>query len=180
MVRLAVLTSLLLAACDVGEIPVGGGDGGGSGGADGSGSGSGSNCEQLSASPPAGHHNPGMGCRSAAMCHNAALGLGVNAPEYSVGGTLYKDSAGTMPYAGATILVTFGGTTKKAIAADNGNFWFVPALLPSPTNAMTGMTSASGCPNTLAMGGALVNGGGDCNNCHRATGGTTSPIYLTP
>lgn len=177
MVRLAVLASLLLAACDVGEIPAEGGDGGNGGG---DGGGSGSSCEQIVASPPPGHHNPGMGCLSAAGCHNATLGLGGGAPEYSVGGTLYKDSAGSMAYPGATIFVTVGGTTKKAVTADNGNFWFVPALLPSPTSSMLGMTSASGCPNTLAMSGGLVNGGGDCNNCHRASGGTTSPIYLTP
>jgi hypothetical protein len=175
MVRLAVLASLLLAACDVGTIPAEGSDGGG-GGDDGGGS----SCEQLSASPPVGHHNDGMGCRSAAGCHNSTLGLGASAPAYSLGGTLYKDMAGTMPYAGATVIVTIGGMTKKAVTADNGNFWFVEALVATPTNSMTGMASASGCPNTLAMSGALVNGGGDCNNCHRATGGTTTPIYLTP
>jgi hypothetical protein len=176
MLRIVVISSLLLAACDVGEIPgAGTGDGGGSG----DGSGSGSNCEVIAAAPPDGHHNEGMGCRTAGACHNAQLGLGTGAPEYSVAGTVYKDTAGTMPYPGATIIVTVGGTTKKTISATNGNFWFVPALLPGPTATMTGTTSASACPNTTPMGGLLVGGGGDCNNCHR-NGGTTLPVYVLP
>jgi len=180
MVRLVVISTLILAACDVGEIPgAGGGGDGGGGGGDG-GSGSGSSCENVAATPPAGHHNPGMGCRSAAACHNAQLGLGTGAPEFSLAGTVYKDTAGTMPYPGATIFVTINGMKKKTIAADNGNFWFVPALVPGPTTAMTGMTSASACPNTTPMSGLLVAGGGDCNNCHRASGGTTLPIYVLP
>ena len=174
MLRIAVIFSLVLGACDFGESP-------GAGGADASGSGSGSDCENVAAAPfAAGHHNPGMGCRSTAACHNAALGLGTGAPEYSVAGTVYKDTAGTMPYPGATVLVTMGGTTKKFVTADNGNFWFVPALQPAPTAAMTAMTSASACPTTKPMSGLLVNGGGDCNSgaCHAV--GAQGPIYVNP
>jgi len=137
-------------------------------------------CEAVSATPPAGHHNPGMGCRSSAACHNAQLGLGAGAPEYSAAGTFYKDTAGTMPYPGASVTITVNGVTKKTVAADNGNFWFVPALLPAPTNAETGNVFASACPNTAVMAGAIVSGGGDCDNCHRAAGGTTLPIYVLP
>jgi len=175
MLRIAVISTLVLAACDVGELPGTTTDGGGGGG---DGSGSGSNCEAIAAAPPAGHHNPGLGCRTGAGCHNAALGLGTNAPEYSIAGTLYKDSAGTMPYPGGTVLVTIGGMTHKSIAADNGNFWFVPALVASPTATTPGTTSASACPNTQPMIGQIVAGGGDCNNCHR-NGGTTLPVYVT-
>lgn len=172
MLRIAVISSLLLAACEVGEISGVIPDGGGGGD-----SGSGSDCEPIAAAPPAGNHNAGMGCRTAAACHNAQLGLG--GPEFSVAGTLYMDTAGTMPYAGGTVIVTIGGMTRKAIAADNGNFWFDPLLLPAPSATMTGTTSASACPNTAVMVGALVGGGGDCNNCHR-NGGTTLPIYVLP
>jgi len=170
MFRIAVISSLVLVACDVGEIPGLAGDGGGSG----------SNCEVIAAAPPDGHHNPGMGCRSAAACHSAQLGLGTDAPEYSVGGTIYKDVAGTMPYGGATIFVTVGGVTKKTISATNGNFWFVPALLPAPTATMTGTTSASACPNTTPMAGTIGGGGGDCNSgsCHAA--GAQGPVYVLP
>lgn len=178
MLRFAVISTFILAACDVGELPGTGTDGGGSGGG-GDGGGSGSNCETVAASPPDGHHNPGVGCRTGGGCHNAALGLGNGAPEFSIAGTVYRDTAGTMPYAGATVLVEIAGQTHKSIAGNNGNFWFVPALTPSPTNAMTGKTSASACPNTAPMIGSIVGGGGDCNNCHR-NGGQTLPIYVLP
>ena len=42
---------------------------------------------------------------------------------------------------------------------------------------MTATTKASGCPDTTPMSGALVDNGGNCNNCHR-TGGTTTPMHL--
>lgn len=177
MLRIAVISSLILAACDVGEIPGTGPDGGG-GGSD-----SGSNnvvCETINATPPDGNHNPGLGCRSNAGCHNAGTGLGPNAPEWAYAGTIYKDQAGTMPYAGATIFVTLGGTTQKAISATNGNFWIEAALLPGPSAAMTGTTKASACPDTMPMATILSAGGGDCNNCHRSSGGTTFPVYVLP
>lgn len=136
-------------------------------------------CVPISASPPSGHHNPGVGCRTGAGCHNAQLGLGTNAPEYSVAGTVYKDTAGTLQYAGVTVSVTVEGMTQTAVTANNGNFWFAPAILPSPTATATGTTSVSGCPNAMAMTGQLVGGGGDCNNCHR-NGGSTAPITLAP
>ena len=178
MVRTAVILSLFAAACDVGAIPGHGPDGSIN---NGSGDGSGSNavCEELNAAPPAGHHNPGMGCMTAGGCHNSALGLGVAAPAYAYGGTLYRDSAGTQPFAGATIFVKLGATEKKVITADNGNFWVVPgaAGLDPPSIAMQATTKASGCPDTAPMIGTLQQGGGNCNNCHR-NGGTTLPIHL--
>lgn len=173
MVRIVVILSLAAAACDVGALP-GFGPDGGSGGGDGT-----MNviCENISANIPAGNHNPGMNC-IVAGCHLAG-NLGVNAPAYSYGGTLYKDVAGTQPFPGATIFVKRGATEKKIITADNGNFWMTPgaAGLDSPDNAMTGTTKASGCPDTTPMIGMLVQGGGACNNCHR-NGGTTTPIHL--
>ena len=56
----------------------------------------------------------------------------------------------------------------------------LPAGLDPPTNATTATTKASGCaaaPMHVPMSGALVQGGGNCNNCHK-NGGTTSPIHL--
>lgn len=175
MTRIAVIVSVVLAACDVGSLPGFGPDGGG-----GSGDGSSAVCEPISANIPAGNHNPGMSCIAAA-CHLAG-NLGTGAPAYSYAGTLYKDTAGTTPYPGATIFVKLGGVEKKTITADNGNFWFVPgaAGLESPTAAMQGDTRASGCPTITPMVGKLVLGGGNCNNCHRGAGGTTLPIYLNP
>jgi len=172
MLRTAVILSLC-AACDVGALPGHGPDG--STGGDGSSA----ICEQLNVTPPAGHHNDGMGCMTNSQCHNSALGLGLNAPAYAYGGTLYKDSAGTQKFAGATIFVKLGGTEKKVITADNGNFWITQgaAGLDPPSITMQAQTRASGCPDTASMVGPLQQGGGNCNNCHR-NGGTTSPIHL--
>src|SRR5258708_234928 len=105
MVRIVVILSLCLAACDVGDLPGLGGDAG-------SGDGGGNGCVAVSATPPDGHHNPGMGCMSAAQCHNTALGLGVGAPAYTYGGTVFKPDK-TTPYAGAWIVVKLGSAEKK-------------------------------------------------------------------
>lgn len=182
MARIAVIFSLIvLAACDVGELP-GLTDSGG-----GTGDGSGNNCATLAigADIPAGHHPDGhesktVGCMSAAGCHSAGLGLGTAAPEFSYGGLLFKADKVT-PYGGATIVVTLGAAEKRTIAADNGEFYMVPgaAGIDPPTNAMTAITSASGCPNVAPMIGVLTQGGGDCNKggCH--TPGTgQGAVYL--
>jgi hypothetical protein len=111
-----------------------------------------------------------------------ALGLGAGAPEFSYAGTIYKDAAGTMPYAGATVLITIGGATKKMISATNGNFWAPPALITAPSAAMAATTKGSACPNTTPMGGSLTNAaGGDCNSaaCH-APGSSQGPVYVLP
>src|SRR4051794_1700826 len=117
MTRFAVLVasvaSVLIAACDVGSVLQNVTDPDGNlGQNDGSGS---ATCENLVSPPPTDHHNAGMGCMTATGCHNAGLGLGAGAPEYSCGGTVYKDAAGTQPASGATILVTLNGVTKKLI-----------------------------------------------------------------
>jgi hypothetical protein len=170
-------------ACDVGSVIQNStGTDGGNNGTDSGGSGSGSAkaCEEISASPPDGHHNPGQNC-IAAGCHLPGQ-QGTNAPPYTYAGTLYTTAAGTAPVAGATIFVKLGASEKKVISATNGNFWMgpAPAGLDAPTNAATALTKASGCalaPMHVPMVGALVQGGGNCNNCHR-NGGTTSPIHL--
>ena len=170
---------MVLAACDVGSVLNRDTTDGGNGSGSGSGSGSnGSNCEPLAGSIPTDHHNAGMGCMTAAGCHNAGLGLGANAPEYSYGGTVYRDAAGTQPYPGATILITQGGVTKKLISGDTGNFQLPPILLPAPTAAATSTTSASACPSTSAMAGTLIAGGGNCNGGGTCHGGTQGKIHL--
>lgn len=169
MVRIVVIVALALAACDVGALPGATGDGGGSG-----------SCATLSAMPPLGHHNPGMGCMSAAMCHNMALGLGPAAPAYAYGGTLFKADK-TTPYAGATIIVKLGSAEKRVVVADNGNFWVTPGVagLDPPSLMTRAQTSASVCPDTLAMVGTLGPGDGNCNKdgCHTPGIGQGS-IYL--
>jgi hypothetical protein len=176
MTRLVVIFTVLVAAagCDVGSVVAhAGGDGGGGGGDGGGGGGDGgSNCETVVASPALGHHNAGQTCLGAG-CHLTG-NLGAGATEYSYGGTVYRDAAGTQPYAGATILVTNGGVTKKLVTDSLGNFYTTPLLLPAPTNATT---KASACPTTTPMIGTLNAGGGNCNNCHK-TGGQAAPIHI--
>jgi hypothetical protein len=173
MVRIAVILLLGLGACDVGELP-------GVGGVDGSISGSG--CVNLSMTPPSGHHNQGMGCMSAAQCHNQALGLGVGAPAYSFGGTLFKADK-TTPYAGATIVVKMGNAEKKVVTADNGNFWLVPGVagLDPPTATTRASTTATACPTLMPMTGTLGAGDGNCakTGCH-AMGVGQGVITLSP
>lgn len=183
MTRIAVILSAFAfaAACDVGSVvsnnqagPDGsiGGDTGGSN----PGSGSGSNCVPLSANLPTAHHNAGQTCMTAG-CHLTG-NTGAGAPAYAVAGTLYRDPQGTNPYAGATITVTVAGTKHTAVTASDGNFYIESALMTTPPSAANqGTTNASACPSTNAMSGALVDNGGNCNNCHKS-GGTTSPIYI--
>jgi hypothetical protein len=176
-----ILAFAAFAACDVGSVVSsnnqGGPDGSVGGGGDSGGSnvGSGSNCDPVAANAPDGHHNAGQTCLQAG-CHLVG-NTGANAPGYSIGGTLWRDSGGASPYPGATIEITIGGTTHKITTASNGNFFLPPALIPAPTAAAPGTTKASACPSTTPMSGQLVDNGGNCNNCHR-TGGTTTPIYL--
>jgi hypothetical protein len=185
MTRFAVVIAVTMsaAACDVGSVleHSATGDGGGSG----------SNCENLVATPPPDHPhtapvdaakptNAGQGCMTAAGCHNAGLGLGAAAPEYSWAGTVFKDAAGTMPYAGATILVTMGGVTKKLIAGDTGNFQITPALFAGPDTGTPGNAIGSVCPSATPMVGTLITGNGNCGaagTCH-GPGGSQGPIHI--
>ena len=171
--RIVVIISLcLVAACEVGELPGAGGDGGGGD--------TGNGCVDVSPTPSIGHHNPVMaqGCMAAAACHNEALGLGTGAPAYSYGGVLYKADK-TTPYGGGTVLVQLGGALKKATAADNGEFYFVPGVagLDPPTNGTRASTKATACPNVTAMVGTLGQGDGDCQKglCHVA--GAQGVVY---
>lgn len=186
IVLVAAASATMFTACDVGSVINQQNSTGTDGGTkmDGNGSGSGSNtalCEpDATASAPDGHHNPGMSC-VAAGCHLTGQ-LGTNAPAFTYAGTLYTTSAGTTPLGGATIFIKVGTTEKKVITASNGNFFMTgaPAGIDAPTNTVTGTTKASDCAaaaTASSMSGALVQGGGNCNNCHR-NGGTTSPIHL--
>lgn len=158
-----VLVTMLCSACDVGSVLTASGDASGI-------------CENL-VTPPGDHHNAGMGCMTSAGCHST-VGTGAAAPAYSYAGTVYRDAAGTQPYPGATILVTLGGTTKKLIAGNLGNFQITPAELAAPTAAATAQTTATVCPAASVMQTKLqAAGDGDCNNCHRP-GGMTDRIHI--
>lgn len=174
MLRIVVISSLCLAACDVGELP-GATTGGGVPDA-------GNGCVDQAAEVPVGHHVPPMtqGCMSQAACHNEALGLGAMAPAYSYAGLAYKGDK-TTPAAGSTIIVTLGTAEKHVTVADNGEFFLVPGVagLDPPTNTMTASTAATVCPNVIKMVGILTQGGGDCGKagCHGPTD-VQGPIYI--
>jgi hypothetical protein len=177
MARIVVIVSLLvLAACDVGELP-GLTDSGGVTGDSGNG------CAPLVAAADvvAGHHPEGhqsrtIGCMSAAGCHNAAQAPA--GPVFSYGGLLFKADK-TTPYGGATIVVKLGTAEKRAVASANGEFWLTPEQIAAPTNEMQGKTDASGCPNVAPMVTPLVAGSGDCNKggCH-TPGAGQGVVYL--
>jgi hypothetical protein len=161
--RLA-LSTLILAACDVGTVPVGGG-----GGPDGSvpsgDAPSGAQCIQPATPGTGTHmadtHHVGQGCL-AANCHDAGSGRAL-----AIAGTMYK-ADGTTPAGGATVVVG----TVQVVTGSNGNFY----LSTPPTFPTT--TRVSSCPSNLPMNSQLqATGGGDCNNCHH-NGGLTTPMHL--
>lgn len=134
-------------------------------------------CEKLVSPAPGDHHNAGMGCMTAAGCHNPAT-LGGGASPYSYAGTVYRDAAGTQPYPGATILISMGGVTKKLVAGTMGNFQISPQELAAPATEGAAMASASACPQTVSMMTTpLPAGVADCNSCHNADG-TPGRIHI--
>jgi len=177
MTRMFVIVSLLFAsACDVGSVLANTGSGDDDGG---------SNCGNKADPPPPSHPHTddgtphtGRGCMDAIGCHNAGLGLGSNAPEYSYAGTLYTDTAGTAPAAGATVFVTAGGVTRKALTDDAGNFQIETALLAAPTTTAQANTSATTCPTITPMVGTLGAGQGNCNQGGTCHGGGQGKMHL--
>ena len=188
--RFAIFAVFALSACDVGTF----GSGGGGGGVDDS------MCKDRVASPVLLHthttglavpgstnvSNAGEGCVKAA-CHLASS-PGPSAPAYTYAGTLYADTAGTMPQAGAWVRIRDDSGNVVETATDSGgNFFFDGAnVLPTP---YPGHTSAALCTTAgtgvSPMTDTLAVGGGDCNqgsSCHgNPTGGTkgTTILFIT-
>jgi hypothetical protein len=182
-----LLSSLLFAACTVGQVGTSNNNG-----TDAGGSNANNGCaEVISPAGDAHAHNGVAGATNAGLncivngCHsNANPGTGTNgamAPGYQFAGTLYK--AGTnplVPNAGATIQIKSGTMTLTAVTDTAGNFSFAAGSLPGAFNATT---DATVCPTvtpmvTHLMGGSGGPGANSCNLCHAATGGTTTPITL--
>lgn len=170
VMRPALLLSGFLAACSVGEVPLG--DGGGV--AMGSDAASAACVDRktpidahLHAS--GGTANAGNACLVAACHLPGAQASG--APQFQFAGTLYK-TGGTTANPGATIRVTSGATTATAVSDTAGNFYIEVGILPAmPFPATTNVTA---CPTATPMSGQLVAGipnNGNCNTggCHAAT-----------
>jgi hypothetical protein len=173
MLRIVVISSLFVAACDVGSIPGAGPDGSVGGGADGSGSGNGCVNAVTPAAPKHAHADDGtskqgMAC-GAAGCHLAG-GAG---PTFSFSGTVYTAADGATPKPGATIKVINGTTTIATVADEDGNFY------STQTITLPAKTLATSCPTLAPMVGMIVTGGGNCNNCHsKLSGATTTPVFV--
>jgi hypothetical protein len=160
-----LLCSLLAAGCSVGSF-----------GPDGN---SAAGCVDRITPPTAAHlhkddgtAHAGMGCVAAA-CHLAGQ-LGVDAPAYQFGGTVYKQGT-TIPSTGVTIRVTgLDGTVATGVTDDAGNFNIPAGALAMP---FPGTVTASACPTVASMVAPLSQGGGDCNSaaCH---GGATPAIFV--
>lgn len=182
--RIVLASSLLLAACTVGEVGTANNTGvDGGAGADG-GSNANACVDRLAAADPPHTHiaggtsNKGLNC-IVAGCHlNNSLGAG--APGYQFAGTIY--AAGTTnPSAGALVRIKSGTMILKAYSDADGNFHFDAGALAGQFTATVDVTA---CPTVTPMVTQLVggNGGGaganSCNLCHAQTGGTTTPITL--
>jgi hypothetical protein len=170
-VALAATTAAMTSACDPGvyEVPTfdaapeGPPDAPVASGADAAGPA----CEQPSALGLDGHHNAGQPCQN---CHYTGAG---GAPVFTLAGTLYGASTGGTGVVGATIIVTDANNVPhKVITGTFGNFWSTEHL------AYPVHVSASLCPTTVPMGGA-VTGSGDCNSqgCH-SLGAPTGRVHL--
>lgn len=171
MLRIVVISSLFVAACDVGSIPGAGPDGGGgSGMIDGM---EGNGCvNAVTPAAPKHAHADGTGSKRGAACMQAGCHLtGGAGPTFTFAGTVSTASDGTTPKPGATIKVESGGTTVAAVADEDGNFY------STQTITLPAKTLATSCPTVAPMVGMIVTGGGNCNNCH-VNGGTTLPVYV--
>lgn len=129
----------------------------------------------------------GSGC-VVGGCHLTG-NVGLNAPPFTVAGTVYKDTNGTIPNPGAVVrLFPTTGNTKKSVAVmvtdAEGNFSVNdPMLTAFPYN-----TDVTACgSDAVAMGirpmvGAIQRQEANCNagnTCHQAAPiKTATPVYL--
>lgn len=152
---------LVLAACDLGEVPPAGGTG-----IDGGGDAGGSDAAALACADrgtPGTPHDHGGGDTKAGQacmvvgCHVAGGG----GPLFAAMGTVFK-ADNTTPNAGAVVRLTYGGMTKSAVTDTAGNFTFSSTITPTfPAD-----TDASACPDTVKMG-TKISSAADLN-CNRA------------
>jgi hypothetical protein len=173
MLRIVVISTLFVAACDVGSIPGVGPDGGGGGGGDGSGSGNECVNAVTPAAPKHAHADDGTSKRGQACITPACHGTGGAGPTFTFAGTVSTAADGATPKPGATIKVIFGATTIPSAADEDGNFY------STQTITLPAKTLATSCPTLAPMVGMIVTGGGNCNNCHKTgAGATTTPVYV--
>lgn len=181
--RIALLTTLLLAACTVGEVGTANNVGGDGGTTDGGSKDPNACVNRLSPADPLHMHavggtsNKGQNCIVAA-CHLASS-PGTGAPGFQFAGTVYN-TGGATASAGALVRIVSGTTVLMTYTDTDGNFYFTaPALM----GTFTANTNVTACPTVTPMTTQLVSGGGgganSCNLCHtNGTGAQAPPITL--
>ncbi|HEX7838136.1 MAG TPA: hypothetical protein VF469_11765 [Kofleriaceae bacterium] len=178
-----LLTSLLFAACTVGEVGTSNNnapDGGTKPGMDGSPTGNGC-VNRAAASPPHTHAlgggtNAGMNCLAAGACHLNNSGANAG-PPFQFAGTVFK-SDGKTPNPGVMIRIkpVSGGPGGTMVSDEAGNF---SLGVGSVMMAFPATTDVTACPTVSAMVSQVVaNGGGACNSCHVAGGAAGTVITL--
>jgi len=206
----SVLTAAMVfaAACDVGSVlaheggtgPDGGGGGGGDSGAD-------PNACPAVVSPEiqTGHHaangqvgdpgtvtaiTPQEGCLGQAGCHNANLSPAVG-DIWDYGGEAFQDAAGTIPFAGAHIMLSTVGANPQVAFMEvmKNGFFYLPHGGNFPTPSTTNPINVSICVGTtkISMATPLTNvqaGSGTDGNCNgtacHGPGQTGAYVFMAP
>jgi len=197
---IAIATICLMAACDVGSVLAHEGSGDDGSGTDGGSTVSGSDCDPLvTPETQTGHHaangmpgdagataiTPHEGCMGQAGCHNVALSP-TPGDIWDYGGEAFQDSAGTIPYAGATILL---GTVSASpiyvkLEVNQNGFFYLPNGTSFPTpGTMPVQTWMCVGATKVEMSGTIAAGGGNCSSgaaCHGATADTGGFVFMAP
>jgi hypothetical protein len=214
MIKLGMLRSLVIAslcigpACDVGSVlpqegQTDGGGGSGSNPGGGGGDAGADACPALNTNPGDGHHTANgvngdagatilsqhEGCLGQAGCHNANL---TPAPGdvWVYGGEAFQDAAGTIPYAGATIMLTAAGSppVTATMTVMNNGFFYMPQGGTFPVPSATQSVSVAICVGTnktsMSTSLAAVQAGsgtdGNCMGaaCHNDNQGVQAGAYI--
>jgi hypothetical protein len=113
-------------------------------------------------------HNPGKSCMQNG-CHGSG-----EAPAFLIGGTVYKDYAGTTPNPGVQIRVLdSSGNSASTTSDSNGNFYIRAGQGGVAFPAIVGARDAT---TTRPMVTQLTGNMGSCNQggCHVPGGGPTT------
>jgi hypothetical protein len=168
---LSAAVAVCLAACTVGEVPAGGDDMP-------TPDAPGVTSDAVPGCLPAvaggggdGHHNAGVSCITAA-CHGIPLGL--DAPQYSIAGTLFTTANG-VGVDGATIVVTDANNVTVMLTTRGllgpGNFYSENLALVPPFTVQ-----ATQCPSLKQMSTPAADG--NCNSCHNPAGMAGARLHL--
>jgi len=116
-------------------------------------------------------HNGDASGKDCIPCHTG---------DWSFGGTLYSDAAGTARVAGAEIRITGpdGKEYAKTYSDVDGNFWTDTAVgTPIPINSRVAVRSADKKKTMSTSIAAGQSGCSQAGTCH-GTGGTAGKVYL--